>query len=175
VGVVTPAASVNFSKCSLGCEGFAAVVSVTTQGGEPIMRDRSIIRAAAWRVITVLACTSYLAGCSFFGSSSQNFMVSSDPPGATVLINGSQVGTTPLQQQVPRRGDLMVEVQKQGYKAQYRSTSRKLSSLGMADVIGGAFLLLPLLGLFAPAAWEQDPSAMGISLEPATVPASPAP
>jgi len=59
----------------------------------------------------------------------------------------------------------MVEVQKPGYKTQYRSTSRKLSSLGIADVVGGAFILLPLFGLLASGAWEQDPSTLGITLE----------
>ncbi len=33
------------------------------------------------------------------------------------------------------------------------------------EVIGGAFFLLPLLGLIAPRAWEQDPSTIGITLE----------
>ncbi|MBL8075351.1 MAG: PEGA domain-containing protein [Nitrospira sp.] len=119
------------------------------------------------RVLGALTCAVYLSGCSLFGGSSQNFAVSSDPVGATVRINGQQVGVTPLQYQVDRRGDLLIEVEKTGYKSQFRQTSRKLSSLGIADVIGGAFLLLPLIGLVAPGAWEQDPAVMGFSLEPA--------
>lgn len=119
------------------------------------------------RVLGALTCAVYLSGCSLFGGSSQNFAVSSDPVGATVRINGQQVGVTPLQQQVSRRGDLLVEVEKAGYKSQFRQTSRKLSSLGIIDVVGGAVLLLPLIGLIAPGAWEQDPAAMGFSLEPA--------
>jgi PEGA domain len=119
------------------------------------------------RVLGAVTCVLYLSGCSFFGGSSQNFAISSDPMGATVRINGQQVGVTPLQQQVSRRGDLLIEVEKPGYKSQFRQTSRKLSSLGIVDVIGGAVLLLPLIGLIAPGAWEQDPAAMGFSLEPA--------
>lgn len=119
------------------------------------------------RVLGALTCAVYLSGCSFFGGSSQNFAVSSDPMGATVRINGQQVGVTPLQHEVSRRGDLLVEVEKTGYKSQFRQTSRKLSSLGIVDVIGGAVLLVPLIGLIAPGAWEQDPAAMGFSLEPA--------
>lgn len=129
------------------------------------------------RMLGALTCAVYLSGCSLFGGSSQNFAVSSDPVGATVRINGQQVGITPLQQQVSRRGDLVVEVEKTGYKSQFRQTSRKLSSLGIVDVIGGAVFLLPLIGLIAPGAWEQDPSAMGFSLEPAAASStsSPAP
>lgn len=127
------------------------------------------------RVLGALTCAVYLSGCSLFGGSSQNFAVSSDPVGATVRINGQQVGVTPLQYQVDRRGDLLIEVEKTGYKSQFRQTSRKLSSLGIADVIGGAFLLLPLIGLVAPGAWEQDPAVMGFSLEPAAASSSSTP
>ncbi len=121
------------------------------------------------RMLTILIYTISLSGCSFFGGSSQNFAVSSNPTGATVRINGQQIGVTPLQHQVSRRGDLLVEVEKPGYKSQFRQTSRKLSGLGIADVIGGAVLLLPLIGLVSPGAWEQDPSVMGFSLDPDTV------
>ncbi len=82
------------------------------------------------------------------------------------MINGALAGITPLQQQVPRRGDLIVEVQKEGFRSQSRVTGRKLSSVGIVDVIGGALFLLPLLGLIAPGAWEQDPGAIAVTLEP---------
>lgn len=116
----------------------------------------------------IIACHVSLTGCSIFGGSSQPLLVNSDPPGANVLINGTSAGMTPLQHQVSRRGDLSLEVQKPGYTTQIRSTSRKLSSLGIVDVFGGAMFLLPLLGLFAPGAWEQDPSAFNLTLEPET-------
>jgi PEGA domain len=127
------------------------------------------------RVLIILLYTIALSGCSFFGGSSQNFAVSSNPTGATVRINGQQIGVTPLQHQISRRGDLLVEVEKPGYKSQFRQTSRKLSGLGIADVIGGAVILLPLIGLVSPGAWEQDPSVMGFSLDPDTVSPTPAP
>jgi len=117
-----------------------------------------------------MACYSNLTGCSIFGGSSQPLMVNSDPPGAHVLLNGTSAGTTPLQHQVSRRGDLTVEMQKPGYKTPFRSTSRKLSSLGILDVIGAVFFLLPLLGLIAPGACEQDPFTIGLPLEPDTTP-----
>ena len=127
-----------------------------------------------FRVLATFSCTIYLTGCSFFGGLSQNFAVSSNPTGATVRINGQQIGVTPLQHEVSRRGDLLVEVEKTGYKSQFRQTSRKLSGLGIADVIGGAVILLPLIGLVSPGAWEQDPSVMGFSLDPDTGSPTPA-
>lgn len=117
-------------------------------------------------VAVLTVCHLNLTACSIFGGSSQSLTVNSDPPGANVLINGTLAGTTPLQHQVSRRGDLTVEVQKTGYTPQTRVTGRKLSSVGIVDVIGGALFLLPLLGLIAPGAWEQDPGIIGITLEP---------
>lgn len=116
--------------------------------------------------VMLLACTLHLTGCSIFGGTSQTLIVNSEPPGADVLVNGTLAGTTPLQHQVSRRGDLSVEIHKAGYTPQTRVTGRKLSSVGIVDVIGGALFLLPLLGLLAPGAWEQDPSAIGVTLEP---------
>jgi len=126
--------------------------------------QRNAYRRVGVAVLTV--CYLNLTACSIFGGSSQSLTVNSDPPGANVLINGTLAGTTPLQHQVPRRGDLTVEVQKAGFKPQSRMTGRKLSSVGIVDVIGGALFLLPLLGLIAPGAWEQDPGIIGITLEP---------
>lgn len=120
------------------------------------------------RLLMILIYSTALSGCSFFGGSSQNFTVSSNPTGATVRINGQPIGVTPLQHQVSRKGDLLVEVEKTGYKSQFRQTSRKLSGLGIADVIGGAVILLPLIGLVSPGAWEQDPSVIGFFLDPDT-------
>ena len=132
------------------------------------MRDISHRCSAPRSAGLALLMVSYLnlTGCSIFGGNSQPLTVNSDPPGANVLINGTLAGTTPLQHQVPRRGDLTVEVQKAGYLPQTRVTGRKLSSVGIVDVIGGALFLLPLLGLIAPGAWEQDPGIIGITLEP---------
>ena len=128
------------------------------------LSHRNAYRRVGVAVLTV--CYLNLTACSIFGGSSQSLTVNSDPPGANVLINGTLAGTTPLQHQVPRRGDLTVEVQKTGYTPQTRVTGRKLSSVGIVDVIGGALFLLPLLGLIAPGAWEQDPGIIGITLEP---------
>lgn len=132
------------------------------------MPDASHHRSTQRTVSIAFVMIGYLnmTACSIFGGSSQPLSVNSDPPGANVLINGTLAGTTPLQHQVPRRGDVTVEVQKAGYKPQSRTTGRKLSSVGIVDVIGGALFLLPLLGLIAPGAWEQDPGMIGITLEP---------
>lgn len=105
-------------------------------------------------------------GCSFFGPRLQMITISSDPIGADVFINGEHVGKSPVRQEVARSPELLVEVRAEGYEVGYRKANRSLSSLGIADMIGGWLLLLPFLGLLAPAAWEHQPNAFGIELDP---------
>jgi hypothetical protein len=121
----------------------------------------------ALRVAAAIVTVPYFCACSFFGPSMQTITVSSEPPGAEVLLNGTRVGETPLRTQVPRRDELLVEVRKTGYETAYRSASRTLSTYGILDVIGGATILIPFLGLLSPAAWQQDPETFGITLDPA--------
>lgn len=118
------------------------------------------------RVVVPILIACQLFGCSLFGSRKQMLAVTSEPPGAEVSISGMVVGTTPLEHEVERGGSLVVGVKKSGYQAQYRTTSRKLSTLGVMDVIGGWLLLVPFLGLFSNAAWDYDPATFGFVLDP---------
>ena len=93
-------------------------------------------------------------------------IVSSDPPGAQVVASGVSVGTTPIQFEVHRGDNLFLEIHKPGYQTQYRTSSRRLSTLGILDVVGGVMLLLPLIGLISAGAWEHDPAQFGVTLEP---------
>jgi hypothetical protein len=117
------------------------------------------------RIIAVLVLITF-SGCSFFAPSKQTIHVSSSPDGAKILAGGQPIGMTPIQFEAHRGDNLLIEVQKAGYQTQYRTTSRTLSSTGLLDVIGGCFLLLPLLGLLSSGAWKHDPDKYGIILEP---------
>ena len=81
-------------------------------------------------------------------------------------MRGQMVGQTPIQFEAHRGDNLLIEVQKDGYQTQYRTTSRSLSSLGILDVVGGFVLLVPLVGLLSSGAWKHDPDKYGIILEP---------
>jgi len=122
--------------------------------------------------VSVVTIGSFL-GRSLFGPRLQTITVSSEPEGANVTVNGSHVGQTPLRFQVSRGEDLLIEIRKTGYQAEYRHTHRTLSTLGILDVIGGAIFLLPFFGLFSSAAWEHDPAAYGVVLTPASASAQP--
>jgi len=118
------------------------------------------------QIIASLAIISF-SGCSFFAPSKQTIHVTSTPEGAKVLAGGQLVGQTPVQFEAHRGDNLLVEVQKEGYQTQYRTTSRTLSSTGILDVIGGFVLLVPLTGLLSSGAWKHDPDKYGVILEPA--------
>jgi hypothetical protein len=118
------------------------------------------------RVIAIIVACCYLSACSLFGPRKETIIVSSDPPGAQVMASGVSVGTTPIQFEMHRGDNLFLEIHKPGYQTQYRTSSRRLSTLGILDVVGGVMLLLPLIGLISAGAWEHDPAQFGVTLEP---------
>ena len=125
-----------------------------------------IVKKVSFRLISLAVVSCYLAGCSLFGPRSESIGVSSDPPGARVIASGKPVGTTPLYFEAQRGDNLLIEVQKSGYQTQYRTLSRKMSTLGILDIVGGAIWLVPFFGLLSSAAWEHDPAQIGIILDP---------
>lgn len=115
-------------------------------------------------IISVVVIVSF-SGCSLFAPSMQTIHVTSSPPGAKVVAGGQSVGQTPVQFEVHRGENLLIEVQKSGYQTQYRTSSRTLSTIGTLDVVGGFFLLLPLFGLLSSGAWKHDPGQYGFILD----------
>jgi hypothetical protein len=118
------------------------------------------------RTASGLAAALMCAGCSLFGPRTQMLTISSDPPGAKVLVNGEAAGDAPLQVRVQRGEDALIEVRKPGYQTGFRTTHQNLSTLGIIDVVAGSVILLPLLGLLSSAAWEHDPSTYAVILDP---------
>lgn len=125
-----------------------------------------MIHRPGFRIAALIVATVHLAACSLSGPRMQTITISSDPEGAKVLVNTESVGTTPLRVQVRRGDDLLIEVKKPGYETAYRKSSRTLSGVGLVDLVGGAILLVPLIGLISPAAWEHEPSSFGVTLDP---------
>ena len=130
------------------------------------MKNLHKTKTHAVKATSLLVAMCFLAACSLFGPRHETVGVSSDPPGANVTVSGRPVGTTPVHFEVHRGDNLLLEVKKSGYQTQYRSASRRLSTLGILDVVGGAMFLLPLIGLLSSAAWEHDPAEFGITMEP---------
>jgi len=107
---------------------------------------------------------TYLCGCSFFAPSTQPLSVTSDPQGARVEVNGNMVGETPVQYNIQRNRTALVTIRKDGYQTVTRSTSQKLSTWGILDIVGRVIWLVPILGLIAPGAWEQEGANISVVL-----------
>lgn len=129
------------------------------------MQRPQIVKKVAFRLMSLAVISCYMAGCSLFGSNKQSIGVSSDHPGAQVFASGKPVGTTPIHFEVERGDIQIVEVRKPGYQTQFRTLSRKMSTLGILDIVGGGIWLVPLVGLFADASHEHDPAEIGVTLE----------
>lgn len=124
------------------------------------------------QITSAILILPYLSACSLFGPRMQTLTISSDPEGANVRVNGENVGSSPLRVQVHRSQDVLIEAHMAGYETAYRSSHRTLSTLGLVDLIVGAAILIPFLGLLSPAAWEHEPSSYGIVLDPKQAPAA---
>lgn len=136
------------------------------------MRLHRFVGISLCRVLSLVAIVCYMAGCSLFGPMNQSIGVTSDPPGAEVIVSGKPMGTTPLRFEADRGENMVLEVKKSGYLTEYQKPSRHLSGLGLLDVISGFFWLVPFVGLASSAAWEHDPADFEITLlqEPLVTP-----
>jgi hypothetical protein len=130
------------------------------------MRVTTFVWRACHQIVAVLVTVAF-SGCSIFAPSMQTIQITSSPEGAKVLAGGNAVGQTPLSFEAHRGDNLLIEIRKEGYQTQYRTTSRTLSGVGIVDVVVGCILLFPLLGLISSGAWKHDPGKYGIILEPA--------
>lgn len=101
----------------------------------------SILRSAALLALAGVILVHGTA-CSFFASGRQAISVTSHPAGAEVAINGNFVGATPLQYSINRSDSAAIMVSKDGYHPSTRVTSRRLSTTGVLDVIGGILFLI---------------------------------
>jgi hypothetical protein len=113
-------------------------------------------------------CISVLfaQACSLAAPSSSNLSVTTEPSGARVIVNGNNVGISPVVYSVKRDEPVAIMVTKDGYEAATRSLQTKLSTTGILDIVGGCIWLVPFFGLLAPGAWEIDNPNVSVMLAP---------
>lgn len=81
----------------------ATTVPVTPEFG------RTLLRRLAWTVPLLLACTS--SGCMH-----RRFTIRTDPPGAAVMVDGAELGFTPVSLDYTYYGTREITLIKDGYK-----------------------------------------------------------
>jgi hypothetical protein len=118
-------------------------------------------------LMLVLAFGTLQFGCSAFTGSRQNFSVTTAERDAQIYINGVFAGTGTAKVTVPRDQTVSVLVKKDGCYPATREVGTKMSSTGIADIIGGCIILIPFIGLLFPGSQQLDQDNVAIVLEKA--------
>ncbi len=103
-------------------------------------------------------------GCSFLAPSTQKLSIRVSEPDARIYLNGTLIGEGSLSHQVNRGEKVEITVQKDGFYPVTRSVERNLSVPGRLDATGGYIILIPLLGLMSPGAYQLDTNEIDIRL-----------
>ncbi len=94
------------------------------------------------RIVTVLLCcvlTLSLIGCAtLFNQKSRTVAFDSDPQGATILINGHRMGTTPMPMHLSNKKPVTVTFRKEGYEDKtYIINTKTGTGWVILDCLGG--------------------------------------
>ncbi len=108
--------------------------------------------------ITALFLCIAICSCSLFVPAKQPVTVHSNVPKVSIMANGEMKGVTPVTFYAKKNQSLHIVATKPGYNPSVYTLDKELSGTGIADIIGGIFLLVPFIGFFSPAVWklEQD-------------------
>lgn len=106
-----------------------------------------------------------IQACSAFMPSTQIVAVSCNPVGVKVVINGNRFDC-PAQMHVRRDKKLVVEAYKDGYEPFRETVDYHLNQWGERDIAGTIFILVPIIGLLFPGAWDLDQTEFDIQLTP---------
>ena len=118
------------------------------------------------RLIAVISLVCLVAGqsaCSFGSASMQSVAIIPSHPKAEVFVDGNYMGIGPQSIRLAKDATHSV-MAKCGDSAGAATIDRNLSETGMLDIIGGFFLLIPLIGLVAPGAWELSPASISVAI-----------
>lgn len=114
----------------------------------------------------VVILTVYQSGCATIVSGSeQDISIRSNPAGAMVLLDGMQLGTTPLMTDLKRKKRHTIKIQKDGYLEETRSTKRGFNWWYVGNVLFGGIIGLivdPCTG----AMYKIDPDEINATLVP---------
>ena len=90
-------------------------------------------------ILSVMGCATIVQGTK------QKIEVSSDPPGATVLVDGETAGTTPIKLKLSTPRNHILVFTKEGYKEEKVALSRALGSAACGNIF-----------IWGPAGWAVD-------------------
>jgi len=124
--------------------------------------------ATAARLSCAAVILLFASGCAtIVKGSHQGVPISSDPPGADVLVDGGLVGQTPLNVEMKRKNDHLVTIQKTGYRPKSIAVVKDVGGAVWGNIIAGG-----LIGWGVDAStgaqYNLTPKTIAVSLESAT-------
>jgi hypothetical protein len=134
--------------------------------------------SATLKVLSVVTGIVFLTSCAtVFKGSNEPVNLNSDPPGATVYLNGQPLGKTPTQVSLESKNTYFFEFRKEGYESRSVLVNH---SVGAGWVVLDVIFLLFLVPIIVDAVtgdwYYLEPTTVGAALEPkagAPVPAPP--
>lgn len=117
------------------------------------------------RLLLLVVVASLSTGCAtLFTGTTKSVMVTSNPPGAEVLLNGQLKGQTPVRVDYSgTQKDVRLEVRKQGYAPQQVLATRTLETLAVLNCVN---LLCWGVDALTGAMWRFEPGEITVNLAP---------
>jgi hypothetical protein len=123
--------------------------------------DRVKVSSLLWLALMISGCATILDG------SNQTVTINSQPNGAKILINGMQVGVTPLTTQVKRSKTTIIGAKKDGYQEQQVALQTKTNTYFWLNILfGGGGVFSSTTDYASDAMIEYSPNMYFITLEP---------
>lgn len=82
-----------------------------------------------------------------------------------LTVNGKII-KCPVEMDVERDKDLLVQANKDGFMPYERTIKHQLSSSGQLDTLGFLLILVPGIGLLSPGAWDLEELDINIKMVP---------
>ena len=110
------------------------------------------------------------AGCAtMFTGSSQQVTVSSQPPGARVIINGGYSGVTPVALLLKTERDYTVTLQREGFQDTTAPIFREFNPVAALNLLS---LVCWVVDLATGALWRLTPTSVYVTMQPLGGPGS---
>jgi hypothetical protein len=97
------------------------------------------------------------AGCSAFKPKMQQVTIATVPVGATVIVDGKEVGRSPVTVPLQRNRSHSIAATL-GSKTGTRDLNTRLATSGILDIVGAVLFLVPGIGLLTPGAFDLHPN-----------------
>ncbi len=124
--------------------------------------------ARGWQFMAALAIVAMMTtGCATVVhlGSNEELSVSSEPSGATVVIDGTERGVTPLATKVERKKDHAVVLTKEGFEEAQSRVESHISWWVAGNIIVGGLVGI-LVDVMSGGGYTIDPDKVAVTLKP---------